>query len=372
MNMRAIRSVQSEENIFLKIYTVICDKNFIVYGCNKKFFSLLEKKFINMKQSLKIIFSNKSIEELSDVFLKEDLKFCELDVELNSGKIFRSYIFPLFANFSTPLFLIHLIDGKYAKRIADLSQYNNDLTSNAFMLMGLAHEIKNPLAGIKVLAESIESECEQKEDIKNALHRIARYVDRVNSMLEVFFSYVRTENEKKEIISIDSLVEDIVLFCENRFRKMDIKFEVLVEKTLFIIANRNQLLNLVLNLVKNAEESVILSGKREKRISLRVFIRKEPPENFNPACLESISESIKVCEVYGVCIECKDNGVGMDEFEKKHIFDPFFTTKDRGVGLGMSMVLKYVSENCGDIFFESEKGEGAVFRIILPGLEKDF
>ncbi len=371
--MKYLTNIAVNQNLFRKIAIAVVDKECNLVSFNKNFFSLISGVSFENINSLQYVFSNESLNNLFDVFSKTGWNFCEMELITKTGESIKSYIFPLY-NFEkrSHYYVINLIPNSVSKSLQKDLSVNNDLDSSNFMLMGLAHEIKNPLTGIKVLAEMIECGNDERGEVKKTLTKITKYVDRINKMLDIFFSYVKSEKNKRELVNLQSIFEDIKLFSSNRLIKSGIDFKIEVENHFFVICNRNHLLNLVLNLIKNAEESVLSSQKNERKISVRVYKVSEPPNAFDIKCIENLDFNLRVCDVVGIVIECEDNGIGMDEYEKTHIFTPFFTTKDTGVGLGMSMVKKYVSENCGDIFFESEKGEGAVFTVVLPGIVKDF
>ena len=195
-------------------------------------------------------------------------------------------------------------------------------------------------------------------------------VDRVNAILDVFFSYIKVNKELKSLFSINSLLEDLMVFSGFKAKRAGIELTVKVEqKNLSIFGNKNKVLNLFMNLLDNAIEAVKAKKNLPKRIEISVTAVED--FQFDSSCLNSFKEEIKDKKIIGVKVEIKDTGIGMDDFEKRHIFDAFFTTKDSGVGLGLSMVLKYIKENCGGIFFESEKGKGSVFKVVLPGV-RDF
>ncbi len=347
-----------------KTIDLIVDENFFVVAASGNFYSFFPDKTGLFRPCLKDFFTINGLNNFVEN-QRNGYESFETEFESLNGKVWIAKVKSIFSPTKKRLFLIRLLEKASLKRNGE--SFSEELSSMAFLLMGLAHEIKNPLAGIKVLVDMIECECEPQDDIKGYLSKISKNVDRVNSMLEVFFSYAKSDSQKKEIFSVSSLLEDLRLFEGYRIKKEGIEFVVDTEnRELYLIANRNNVLDIFLNLLHNALDSVLASGTILRRIELKVF-ETDIPSNFSEECILSLN--IDKQSLVGVAFVLEDNGIGMDDFEKKHIFNPFFTTKDSGVGLGMSMVAKYLEENCGEISIESAKGRGSRFTVVLPGIK---
>jgi len=346
-------------------FVIVVDRDFFIVACSNEFsdfFSIHSNTiYVNLKDFFTINYDNYFAND--NFFNKDSFKLKAISRYEKKEWVLR---FNKVISFKGKEYFVVTGSSLTASKNGNNLSFD-ELNAIAFLLMGLAHEIKNPLAGIKVLVDMIECECEGRKDVATYLAKISKNVDRVNSMLDIFFSYARSDYAKKDIFPVSVIVEDVKLFQGYRIKRENVDFSVIVKNNdLQIIANKNNVLNIFFNLLSNALDSVILSNKILKKIEFRVF-ETEIPKSFDKSCISGFDVDEK--KLIGVGFKVEDNGVGMDEFEKKHIFNPFFTTKDSGVGLGMSLVAKYVEESCGEIKVESAKGKGSCFTVILPGIK---
>ncbi len=361
----------SEDGGFLNllknnIVYFLLDNELNVLGVNKDIVHCQDRGFDDVVLDLKKIFTNNSLNKIKNIISSNSFSPVDIVLEKLNGEICTGKVVALHLKDKRVFVLMELKTG-LALSENKIEEDEDLVNSVSFMLLGLAHELKNPLAGIKVLADMILCECEKSGEIKGFVSKILKNVDRVNSILDVFFSYIKVNKELKSFFSVNSLLEDLMIFSGFKVKRAGIELKVKVEQeNLFIFGNKNKVLNLFMNLLDNAIDAVKAKKDFQKRIEISVSAFED--FKLDSSCLNGFKEELKNKKIIGVKVEIKDTGIGMDNFEKRHIFDAFFTTKDSGVGLGLSMVLKYVKENCGDIVFESEKGKGSVFKVVLPGV----
>lgn len=221
----------------------------------------------------------------------------------------------------------------------------------------LAHEIKNPLFGIRGAAQLLETSADENDRTLTRLicdetDRIVRLVDR----MEVFSDERPVERAP---VNIHVVLERVKSVSQSSFGR-DIRMIERYDPSLpFVYANHDQLIQIFLNLVKNAAEA--LHDEPEPAITLRTAFR--PGIRL---ALPGTSDRMSLPLEFSV----EDNGPGIPEDLLPHLFDPFITTKTNGTGLGLALVAKIVRDHGGVIDCESRKGS-TVFKILLPAFKEE-
>ncbi|WP_306256973.1 nitrogen regulation protein NR(II) [Pararhizobium sp. IMCC21322] len=221
----------------------------------------------------------------------------------------------------------------------------------------LAHEIKNPLFGIRGAAQLLETSADENDRTLTRLicdetDRIVRLVDR----MEVFSDERPVERAP---VNIHVVLERVKSVCRTSFGR-DVRMIEHYDPSLpFVYANHDQLIQIFLNLVKNAAEA--LKDEPEPEITLRTAFR--PGIRLS---LPGTSDRMSLPLEFSV----EDNGPGIPEDLLPHLFDPFITTKTNGTGLGLALVAKIVRDHGGVIDCESRKGS-TVFKILLPAFKEE-
>jgi two-component system nitrogen regulation sensor histidine kinase GlnL len=216
----------------------------------------------------------------------------------------------------------------------------------------LAHEIKNPLSGIRGAAQLLEQSAGDEDRTLTRLicdeaDRIVKLVDR----MEVFSDERPVEREP---VNIHVVLDHVKRLAQSGFGRQ-IKFVENYDPSLPpVSANRDQLVQVFLNLVKNASESIGESGDGEIQIStaFRPGVRLQVP-----------GSKTRVSLPLEFCI--RDNGPGVPADLMPHLFDPFVTTKPTGSGLGLALAAKIIGDHGGIIECESQPRQ-TVFRVLMP------
>jgi len=225
------------------------------------------------------------------------------------------------------------------------------LTTLGEVAAGIAHEIRNPLAGIKTSAQVLEESFSPGDHRSQLVARIVKEIDRSNELLKKFFNFAKPGKPKQEYVSLETLVEGVYLLLSSKINKKEIIFEKNVESDIpDIYVDENQIEQVLINLFLNSLDAL------EKGGSINVNLKFI--ENQDDVVLE---KSSKV-----VILEIKDTGCGIDSDNLERIFNPFFTTKSDGVGLGLSISSRLIEENGGRILVQSEKNQGTQFSIYFP------
>lgn len=221
----------------------------------------------------------------------------------------------------------------------------------------LAHEIKNPLFGIRGAAQLLETTADENDRTLTRLicdetDRIVRLVDR----MEVFSDERPVERAP---VNIHIVLERVKSISQSSFGR-GIKIVEQYDPSLpFVYANHDQLIQIFLNLVKNAAEA--LESEQEPQITLRTAFRPGIRMSL-PGTTNRMSLPLE--------FSVEDNGPGIPEDLLPHLFDPFITTKTNGTGLGLALVAKIVRDHGGVIDCESKKGS-TVFKILLPAFKEE-
>jgi two-component system nitrogen regulation sensor histidine kinase GlnL len=221
----------------------------------------------------------------------------------------------------------------------------------------LAHEIKNPLSGIRGAAQLLEPGL--KDEDRALTQLICTETDRIRDLVDRMEVFGDERPLAAEPVNIHSVLDHVKRLAETGFAD-GIKINVDYDPSLPPLAgNRDKLIQAFLNLVKNAAEA-IEEGREPGRIVLRTA--------FRPGMRLAVPGTGARVSL-PLMIEVEDTGPGVPEELKPHLFDPFVTTKRKGTGLGLALVAKIIGDHGGVIECESVP-KRTVFRVLLPLQDK--
>ena len=237
----------------------------------------------------------------------------------------------------------------------------NRLSTVAEIASAVAHEVRNPLAGIRTMSQSIEENLAKNDENREYTRRIIKQVDRLNELLTEFFTYAKPGKPKKRNISLSEISQEIKPLIKVKLGNLGITLHEEYEVDLpNILADPNQIQQVFLNLMLNSIDAVSPGGEIE--ISART-LKQEMRESIYSS-YPGIRDDRKYVVVY-----FSDNGPGMSEEVREKAFEPFFTTKHSGSGLGLSIVYRILLENNAAIFIDTAKSDGTTFILIFEAIE---
>ncbi len=218
-----------------------------------------------------------------------------------------------------------------AERLASLGQ----------LAAGLAHEIKNPLAGIQGALELLADECTDGEQ-RELYRRMIDELRRVSQTLHSLLHFARPSPPRRLRVDVHGLLEDIAGLVRPGLSRKDIVLRVSADESISTFSlDPDQIRQALVNLVTNAADAIGSSG------TIEILARPFP-------------------EGEGLILAVSDDGPGIEESIQREIFEPFFTTKLHGTGLGLAVARKIVEDHGGRIEVASEPGRGTTLFLILP------
>lgn len=215
----------------------------------------------------------------------------------------------------------------------------------------LAHEVKNPLSGIRGAAQLLEVGA--TEDDKTLARLIRDEADRIVALVDRMDIFNDGAPLDYQGVNIHQILDHVRKLGESGFAK-HVRFVENYDPSLPpVLGNRDQLIQVFLNLIKNAAEATAQSGAE-------IVLTTAYQHGFRFALPGSNS---RVHLPLMVCVQ--DNGEGIPEENRRYLFDPFVTTKPKGSGLGLALVAKIIDDHGGIVELDSHSSK-TVFRVMLP------
>jgi signal transduction histidine kinase len=217
---------------------------------------------------------------------------------------------------------------------------NERLAAVGELAGGVAHEIRNPLAGIGGALAMLAREVPADDDTQEVMSEIQQQIHRMERLVQELLAYARPGVLHPEWIDLHSILKQAIASASQRRTGPEVGLVLELDpKGPEVYADARDLENAFENLVLNAFQAI----SEEGTIEVRTRYSGED-----------------------VLVSIRDDGSGMDAAIRDKIFEPFFTTKARGTGLGLSLVRRAVENYGGDIRVQSAPGEGTAFEFRIP------
>jgi signal transduction histidine kinase len=236
-----------------------------------------------------------------------------------------------------------------------LRQYDR-LSVIGELTASLAHEVRNPLGSIRGAVEIMQDEIPDAMQKSDFFRILIEETQRLNTVVENYLQYARRQSPNIQKFDVKETIQNARILLSRQFSKNGHELILhLPDKSCFIKGDPNQLWQILINLLLNADQAMPEEG--EILISL---VDIEDNNNDDSEIEEGFHE-----DLYKLSIT--DRGIGLTADQMEKIFKPFFSSKSDGTGLGLSIVKRIVDENNWQIEVESKLGEGTSFHLILPG-----
>ncbi|HEX5108192.1 MAG TPA: ATP-binding protein [Vicinamibacterales bacterium] len=239
------------------------------------------------------------------------------------------------------------------EQLEERERLRDRLAAVGEMAAVIAHEVKNPLAGIEVMAGLLRRKLANVPDTHALLTDIINEAKMANAIVQEVLDFVRPIRLQVEHTSVADAVQGAIQLAETKATRGQIEVDVNVPAGLpQIQADQHQITQVFTNLLINAYEAMSGSG----RITLTADrVRLEDGRDGRDA----------------VRVEVADNGPGIPQNVAERVFEPFFTTKPQGSGLGLAIVRKIVDAHDGRIDLKTNAGSGTTIRIVLPVMAEE-
>ena len=247
--------------------------------------------------------------------------------------------------------ILLLRDLRHQRELEEDLKRADRLATLGTLAAGLAHEIKNPLGGIKGAAQLLRRRAESDPSVRDYTDIMIREVNRVNQLIEQLLDLSRPTELNLEALNIHEVLEDVLMLEGQSEAAQKYHIKKNFDPSLPAIrGDRSRLTQVFLNLVKNAFQSMEQPG------SVTVATRVET--DFHIRGNGNRRRRL-------IWVDIADQGAGIRDEDLPHIFSPFFTTKMNGTGLGLATCYQIFKEHGGMIRVESSPGKGSVFKISL-------
>jgi signal transduction histidine kinase len=241
------------------------------------------------------------------------------------------------------------------EQLEERERLRDRLAALGEMAAAIAHEVKNPLAGIEVMAGILRRQLPDSKDAQAILGDIIKEAKMANAIVLEILDFVRPIRLQVERVLLADVIRDAISMSESQVHRGDVGVSVsLPVESSAIQGDPHQLRQLFTNLLTNAFEA--MDGRGTVTIGAIPVAEEEPVGSGDK---EGHSGPM-------VMVEVSDDGPGVPQDLMDRIFSPFFTTKPQGSGLGLAIVRKIVDAHDGRIDVSARAGGGTRFRVTLP------
>jgi two-component system sensor histidine kinase AtoS len=267
----------------------------------------------------------------------------EHDHRKKDGTVFPVEISAGLIEIGNHKFILNFVrDITERKRTEDALQRTEQLKMCGEMAVGMAHEIKNPLAGIKVSIEILLDELTLADNDREVLLKVLSEIKRLELLIKALLNFAKPPKPQFSLVDIQAILESVTSFSLKNpdFASIRVlrQYDECFPKTM---ADPMQLQQVFMNLILNAVEAMPHGGTLELK-------------TFHDKATQSLQ------------IMISDTGDGIGDEMKDKIFQPFFTTKSKGTGLGLAITKRLIEQHGGNIIAENNYPKGTAFKISFP------
>jgi two-component system sensor histidine kinase HydH len=227
------------------------------------------------------------------------------------------------------------LDRADLRRVTELSQ----------LIVGLAHEVRNPLNAIRLNLHAIQrvhrgEASLPQEELSSIMRESVWEISRLSALIGEMLGYARSEPQREEVVDLNAEIHGALDLVKHVMEDHHVAVVArLGSEPRYIRIDRARLRQILLNLLNNAREAVGKGGRIE------IFVNRS-------------GRSVELV--------VSDNGPGVPAAHRHHIFEPFYSTKELGIGLGLALVKKFIDEGGGNITYDASQTSGGCFVVRLP------
>ncbi len=341
---------------------IIFDSQMHVFFKNKASSDLLNVK--PKSDELKALLGDKWFVEVEKCILENNFPVIRQEIKMsavNEDDFYIGYsVYKMDWDYEKSYYILVFSEISQTKKLQSEIIRMDRMASLGVLSSGIAHEIRNPLAGIKAMAQNMEEELDKNSSHLEYIKRILRQVDRLDLLLRSFFTYAKPMRPDPKPCQIPEIISEALALFPSQFRQNSVKvFQNYADDLAYVYIDPAQIQQVFINLVLNAIQAMKEGGN--------ITISAHNTEQKVPYVDSEKSRRKKQFDKF-ILLELKDEGEGMDDSIKEKIFNPFFTTKSSGTGLGLAIVYQIINEHGGNIDVDSNPGQGTTFKILLPAL----
>jgi PAS domain S-box-containing protein len=239
-------------------------------------------------------------------------------------------------------FVFIIKDLTELKKLEKQLARNEQMNAMGQLASSVAHEIRNPLNSIATIVQQLDKDFEpvnEQEEYHSLAGIVAKEVKRMNGTIENFLRFSRPEAIIKKDFKLSELINSVEIQFQSHLRKNGISLTITEEWDGIVNWDRNQIKQVLINLIKNSIEAIEKSGE------IKINIEQKDDK---------------------VDISVADTGEGIPEENLQRIFNLYFTSKAKGTGIGLSIIQRIINEHDGVVNVESKVGEGTKFTLTIP------
>ncbi len=217
------------------------------------------------------------------------------------------------------------------------------------MASGIAHELNQPLTAIATNAYAsirmLESGNISNEKLADIMEKIGHQAERSGEIIRQLRQFVRKEQPQRCLLDLNELIEEVLMLLRPEVRKAGVTIQRNLDRSIKkVMAQRIQIEQVILNLVKNAIEAMVNSDAETRKLVITTGMGGS----------------------HSVIVSVEDSGPGISSEMRDGLFDPFITSKKKGLGLGLSISQGIIEAHQGNLYLDSSSLQGAIFRFALP------
>lgn len=282
---------------------------------------------------------NRPISQLKDKMKK--VQGGDLNIRISSLKM--DEIGSLGESFNIMVKKLNEANHKIEKLFNKQMEKAEHLASIGELAAGLAHEIRNPIAGMKGALEIINQKTDISDPKKEIFTEMLLQIEKINNVIQDLLSYAKPKEMSVSLINPNECIQNAIKLARPQMNNKEIHFHFKGSENInHAHIDSDKIQEVMLNLMLNSISAI------EKKGNISIELRKRNKQELE--------------------IKLSDDGAGIKKEHLPQIFNPFFTTKSRGTGLGLSICKKIIDAHNGSIDVKSEERKGTLFTIQLPVL----